>query len=131
MLRSGSVLLFLYSTQTSWMSRLGGGAFGIVLCVGLGIVRVLPVRWAPLSPAPGRRGAGGKIKDATFTYRPRRPESVPENYFFSTRAGRPVAPGIVAVAPSGAVAGLAASAATFSSSIFCAIAPTTIPTTNV
>src|SRR6185503_17525290 len=70
MLRRGSVLLFLYSIQTSLMSRLGG-ALG--LCVGLGMVRVLPIRWAPRrDPADSASGnAGGKkLADATFTYRP-------------------------------------------------------------
>src|SRR6476659_7337188 len=66
MLRSGSVLLFLYSTQTPLMSRLAGAVFGIVLCEGLGIVRVLPVRWAPLTSVAGSAGTGRQNKGRDF-----------------------------------------------------------------
>src|SRR5687768_3466250 len=136
MLRRGSVLVFLYSIQTSLMSRLGG-ALG--LCVGIGINEYSQSfgrhRRGIRSSEGGDRSAGGKLPDdhtsgATFTYRPLGSGIRSGFSFFPFDPAALPAPGAAdPPGPASAAAAFADSAATFSSSIFCAIAPTASPMT--
>src|SRR5437762_3334118 len=98
MLRSGSVLDFLYSTQTSLMSRLTGAlgaALGTVLCEGLGIYgysQSVGLRTARTSRGRLRKDACGKNRTRLLLIGRGRPDFIGEIIFSQPAPERPEYP---------------------------------------